>query len=197
MSEFESVEEQDDVFTEASVAKRGQGRPKIIRTGRPGRPRKEYNTLNLIQASEIKVPETVKEALASEHSQCWWDAMQEEYQALIDNGTWEITDLPQGQKSVGCKWVFALKRGKDGLIERFKARLVAKGYAQEYGVNYTETFSPVVRYETIRMLIALAAQYELHLHQMDVSTAYLNSELSDDVYMSQPPCFVIQRKSLS
>ena len=112
--------------------------------------------------------------------------MQEEYKALLENDTWELSDLPHGQKIVGCKGMFAVKRNKEDHIERFKARLVAKGYAQIFGINCTETFSPVVRYETIRMVIALAAEYGLYLHQMDVSTAYLNSELADEVYMTQP-----------
>lgn len=144
----------------------------------------------MMDVDNIEVPQTVEEALSSEYSQRWWDAMQEEFNSLMANETWELSEMPKGQKIVGCKWVFALKKDNDGKIQRFKARLVAKGYAQTYGINYTETFSPVVRYETIRMVIALAAERNLHLHQMDVSTAHLNNDLNDEVYMAQPECFV-------
>ena len=80
--------------------------------------------------------------------------------------------------------MFDVKRNKECHIERFKARLIAKGYAQTYGINYADTFSSVVRYETIKMVIALGAEYGFHLHQIDVSTAYLNSELTDEVYIA-------------
>ena len=204
-SEFESAEEDypdpDAVMRGSELVgfrtkienQKAAGRPKLVRTGQPGRPRKQYNTVNLICAENIKVPATVNEALSGEYSPYWLSAMQEEYKALLDNDTWELSELPHGQKVVGCKWVYAIKKNKEGHIERFKARLVAKGYAQTYGINYTETFSPVVRYETIRMVIALAAEYELHLHQMDVSTAYLNSDLTDEVYMAQPEHFTDER----
>lgn len=105
------------------------------------------------------------------------------------NGTWSSVDLPPSKKAIGCRWIFNIKRNCDGSIERFKSRLVAKGCSQQQGVNYDETFSPVVRYATIRMVIALAAEHKMYLHQMDVSTAYLNSELADEVYMKQPQCF--------
>lgn len=197
-SEFESAEEDvndpNDADCEAeeknnSIGERiGRGRLRVLRSG------KQYNVLNLMNAADINVPQTVDEALSCEYSQCWWDAMQEEYASLMNNNTWELSQLPQGQKIIGCKWVFALKKNSSGKIERFKARLVAKGYAQTYGINYTETFSPVVRYETIRMIIALAAEHNLHLHQMDVSTAYLNSDLTEDVYMAQPQCFIDRQR---
>ena len=83
-----------------------------------------------------------------------------------------MIQLPPERKAIGCRWVFSLKRNKEGDVERFKDRLVANGCSQVYGVDYGETFSLVVRYESIRMVFALAAEYELHLHQMDVSTAF-------------------------
>ena len=113
-----------------------------------------------------------------------------EYSALKQNKTWSLVDLPNGKKAIGSKWVFNLKKDEMGNIERFKARLVAKGCSQEFGVNYSETFSPVVRYSTIRMMFALAAEKELYLHHVDVSTAYLNSQLNEEVYMRQPDGFV-------
>lgn len=132
-------------------------------------------------SEKVVVRETIDEALSGEYAQYWWDAMEAEHQALIDNNTWDLVELPEAQKAIGCRWVLAIKKIKNGYIERFKARLVAKGCAQIRNFNYTETFSPVVSYESIRMVFALAAEYKLHLHQINVSTAYLNSELDEDV----------------
>ena len=87
----------------------------------------------------------------------------------------ELSDLPDGHK----------KRDKQGNIERHKARLVANGCSQQYGINYMETFSPVARHSTIRMLFALAVEDRMHLHQIDVSTAYLNNDLHDEIYIKQ------------
>ena len=109
-----------------------------------------------------------------------------EYNSLIENDTWDLVELPKERKCIGSKWVFKVKRDRDGKISRFKARLVAKGYAQNYGVDYDETFSPVVKFQSIRILLALAAQHDLLLHQMDVVTAFLNGHLEEDIYMEQP-----------
>lgn len=116
--------------------------------------------------------------------------MEKEYDSLLRNRTWTLVDLPDRQKAIGSRWVFNVKRDRDGGIEKLKARLVAKGCAQQYGLNYGETFPPVIRYATIRMLLALAVEHDLYLEQLDVCTAYLNSELHDTVYMRQPECFV-------
>ena len=97
--------------------------------------------------------------------------------------------LPKGRKAVGSKWVFKLKVGPDGMVHRHKARLVAQGFLQKYGLDYDETFSPVVRFESLRTVIALAVQNGLKLHQMDVTTAFLNGELDEEVYMKQPEGF--------
>jgi len=157
---------------------------RVLRSGRT------YNSLNLLQAENIMIPSTVREALSSDNKDNWLDAMKEEYNSLVANETFDLVDRPKGEKVLKCKWVFSTKQNKEGQVERFKARLVAKGFDQKYGINYAETFSPVVRYETIRLIFALAAEYKLHLHQMDVKTAYLNSGLQHDVYMAQPENFV-------
>jgi len=116
--------------------------------------------------------------------------MQKEYSQLQSSKTWSLVDLPAGGRTIGSKWVFAIKGDQYGYVERFKARLVAKGCGQEYLVNYTETFSPVVRYSFIRLVIALAVKNKMFMQQMDVSAAYLNSDLQDVVYMRQPEGFV-------
>lgn len=102
--------------------------------------------------------------------------------------------MPEGKKAVRCKWVFRKKRGPDGQLIRYKARLVAKGYTQEYGIDYKETYSPVVRYSTIRTLMAMAVNLGLHIDHMDVKTAFLNGELQETVYMEQPRGYKVNGK---
>lgn len=167
----------------------GPGRPKIVRTGRPGRPKKQYNVLGVLMASDVEIPKSYEEAINSQYSAKWEEAMGLEYKALLANETWKLADLPRNRRCVACKWVYSLKRDVSGRIERFKARLVAKGCSQKFGVDYFETFSPVCRLESVRLILALAAEMQLYLHHMDVCTAYLNSELKDTVYMKQPQGF--------
>ncbi|CAL9092278.1 unnamed protein product, partial [Musa textilis] len=95
------------------------------------------------------------------------------------NGVWELVELPDNCKRVGCKWVFKTKRDSTGNIERYKARLVAKGFSQKEGIDYNETFSPVSRKDSLRIVMALVAHYDLELHQMDVKTAFLNGDLDE------------------
>ena len=143
---------------------------------------------------QIPEPKSMEEALQSEYSKEWKTAADMEYQSLIDNETWDLVELPQGRKPVGCKWVFKVKHRIDGRVERFKGRLVAKGYAQKYGIDYDETFSPVVRFSSIRALLAYAVQNDMLIHQMDVVTAFLNGTLSEEIYMQQPDGYVVSGK---
>ncbi|KAL1549825.1 Beta-galactosidase 8 [Salvia divinorum] len=135
---------------------------------------------------EEEIPQTFEEAIKHK---LWREAMKKEIDALIKNGTWEKCTLPKGKKPVGCRWVFTIKRRADGSIERYKARLVAKGYTQVYGVDYSETFSPVAKLSTVRTLLSIAACKEWPLHQLDVTNAFLHGELEKDkeVYMEVPP----------
>ena len=116
--------------------------------------------------------------------------METEMRSLLSNKVWELVEPPPNRKIVGSKWVFKRKIDANGIVERYKARLVAQGCTQKFGLDYEETFSPVVRFESIRFLLAMGAQHKLQLHQMDVSTAFLHGELTEEVYMQQPEGFI-------
>ncbi|KAL5810552.1 hypothetical protein ACOSQ4_027120 [Xanthoceras sorbifolium] len=117
----------------------------------------------------------------------WKKAVEEELKALEKHQTWELCDLLRGKKPVGCKWVFTVKTKADGSIERFKVRLVAKGFTQSYGIDYQETFAPVAKLNSIRVLLSLAANLDWPLYQLDVKNAFLNGNLEEEVYMEVPP----------
>ncbi|CAM8881073.1 unnamed protein product [Rhodiola kirilowii] len=100
----------------------------------------------------------------------------------MQNHTWELVNLPPGCKPLDSKWIFTKKMKVDGTVEKYKARLVIKGYRQKEGLDYFDTFSPVTRITSIRMIIAIAALRNLEIHQMDVKTAFLNGDLEEDIY---------------
>jgi len=101
-----------------------------------------------------------------------------------------ITDLPQGKRPIGCRWIYKVKYKSTGEMERFKARLVAKGYSQQEEIDYKETFSHVVKMVTVRTIVSLVTSRHWHIHQMDVFNAFLHSELDDEIYMQLPQGFV-------
>ena len=113
-----------------------------------------------------------------------------EYSSLMENQTWSLVKLPEGRNVVGCKWVFRVKYDGNGEVKYFKGRLVAQGFSQRHGVDYEEIFSPVAHLSSICALIAFAAERKLHVHQMDVVSAFLNGELKEEIYMKQPPGYV-------
>ena len=100
-------------------------------------------------------------------------------------------DLPPGCKPLGYKWIFKMKLKADGSIDKYKVRLVVKGYKQKEGVDYFDTYSPVTRITSIRMLMAIAVLHNLEIHQMDVKSTFLNGELNDEIYMEQPEGFIV------
>ena len=120
----------------------------------------------------------------------WRHAMCDEINALVKNGIWELVPRTPTQNIVGCKWVFRIKRHPDGSIDRYKARLVAKGFHQRPGINYHDTFSPVVKPTTIRLVLSIALSRNWKVHQLDVNNAFLHGRLSEQVFMSQPPSFI-------
>ena len=134
----------------------------------------------------VQIPTTIYEALKVPE---WRAATLEEYRALEKNRTWILTPLPPSKHIVGCKWIFSVKQKEDGSIDRFKARLVAKGFTQSYGIDYQETFAPVAKLNTVRVLLSIAVNRDWPLLQFDVKNAFLNGELIEEVYMDIPPGF--------
>ena len=118
--------------------------------------------------------------------------MKEELDALFKNHTWDSVTLPPGKSVVVCKSIYKIKTRSDRSIEHYKARLVAKGFTQEYGIDYEETFAPVARISSVRALLAVAAASKLDLFQMDVKNAFLNGDLSEEVYMQPPPSLSVE-----
>ncbi|GAU41434.1 hypothetical protein TSUD_98300 [Trifolium subterraneum] len=137
-------------------------------------------TLSLTQHT---VPKTYTEACKSGH---WIHAMNSELEALSRTSIWKIVDMPPNIKPIGCKWVYKIKHKSDGSIERYKARLVAKGYNQIEGLDFFDTFSPVAKLTTVRILLAIASIKGWHLRQLDVNNAFLHGELQENVYMIIP-----------
>uniref|UniRef100_A0A5S6QFS2 Reverse transcriptase Ty1/copia-type domain-containing protein n=1 Tax=Trichuris muris TaxID=70415 RepID=A0A5S6QFS2_TRIMR len=116
----------------------------------------------------------------------WLAAVDEELAAHYRNRSWEISNLPKGKKAIKSRWVFKTKCKADGTVEKRKARLVAKGYLQKAGIDYEETFAPILSYSSLRLLLALAVQNDFYVNQMDVVTAFLNPSLKEEIYMELP-----------
>ena len=164
---------------------------------RSGRPRHQPERYGLLMTQEGDVllmdqdePTTYEEAVNGLESEKWLEAMGSEMESMYTNQVWTLVDAPEGIKPIGCKWVFKKKTDMDGKVNTFKARLVAKGFKQIHGVDYDETFSPVAMLKSIRILLAIAAYHDYEIWQMDVKTAFLNGNLLEDVYMTQPEGFV-------
>jgi len=142
----------------------------------------------LMLASDAE-PTTFEEALCHEH---WRHAMLDEMTSIEASGTWKLVDAPPRVKPIGLKWVYKTKKDATGVITKHKARLVAKGYVQQQGIDFEEVFAPVARLESVRLLLAHAATQGWALHHMDVKSAFLNGVLQEQVYVEQPPGFVLR-----
>jgi hypothetical protein len=145
----------------------------------------EQGQLFAVAADE---PATLAKAERDVH---WKAAMGEEIRAIEENDTWVLTDLHPGRRAIDLKWVFKVKRDEKGYVVKHKTRLVVKGYSQQQGVDYEEVFAPVARLEAVRLLLALAAHWSWEVHHMDVKSAFLNGNLMKEVYVLQPPGFVV------
>ncbi|KAK1614403.1 hypothetical protein QYE76_019920, partial [Lolium multiflorum] len=135
-------------------------------------------------------PATYEEAMMSPDSNKWQETMKSEMGSMYDNKVWTLVDLPDSRKAVENKWIFKRKTDADGNITVYKARLVAKGFRQIQGVDYDETFSPVAKLKSVRILLAIAAFFDYEIWQMDVKTAFLNGDIEEELYMVQPKGFV-------
>lgn len=163
--------------------------PMTTRT-KSGVPLPRLNPFILLVNSE---PKSVKTALQDPK---WFAAMQDEYGALMRNNTWSLVPLPANRKAIDCKWVFRVKENAYGIVNKYKARLVAKGFHQVHGFDFNETFSPVIKLVTIRIILTLALTYNWPLQQLDINNAFLNGILEEEVYMMQPPGFTAPNSSL-
>ncbi len=135
-------------------------------------------------------PRSFAEAMCTPEADQWYKAAETEIQGLMENGTWELVNLPHDKKAISSRWVFRLKRNADGSIERYKGRIVAQGFSQRPGIDYVETFAPTPRWATIRAVFALVALEDLDALTIDFEKAFSNAELDEEVSMRQPEGFV-------
>lgn len=141
------------------------------------------------QDDEFFEPKHYKEAVHSKYGSQWMKAMVEELNAIEDNDTWELVNLPYGRKAIGSKWIYKVKRNADGTVERRKARLVGQGFSQKFGQDYVEVFAPVARTTTMRLLLSIAGTNGYIVKHYDIKTAFLNGKLEEEIFMKQPPGF--------
>jgi hypothetical protein len=174
------------------------------RKERPQRQRKEWPCDWWVATKKVepatvafsKEPQTVQEVLNNEDAKKWEMAMQEEYDSLVVNNIWSLVPLFDGRKPISCKWVFKIKHGVDGEVERYKARFMARSFTQTFGVDYNETFAPVAKFVFTRYILALTAIKDIDIHQMDVKIAVLNGDLKEEIYMEQPEGFTQEGEHL-
>lgn len=140
----------------------------------------------IVEQAEQDEPSTYKEAIESPESVFWIRSMNDEYNSLIKNETWVLDDLLPGKKPIRNKWVYKKKLKADGSLAKYKSRLVAKGYTQRVGIDYTETYSPVVRLESVRLILSMIAKYDYEVIHFDVKTAFLYGSLDEEIWMYQP-----------
>lgn len=166
----------------------------LRRSNRVRKPPERYVNSNFCYALNAvsfveDIPNSIEDLRKRSDWDSWKEAISSELESMRKAKTWTLVKPPPGCHPVDCKWVFTIKRDKNGVVAKYKARLVAKGFTQRYGYDYNETYSPVVKMSTIRMMFALANHHDLLIHQMDVKTAFLNGQLEEEIYMRQPHGF--------
>lgn len=146
-----------------------------------------------VQTCNIREPSSWNQMLtfSQREKNNWLVAAEQEMNSLIDHGVWSLSNLPPEKKAISCKWVFKAKLNGKGDVDSYKARLVARGFSQKYGEDYDETFAPVVKHETIKVLLTVAAQNSFDVRHLDVKSAYLNGNLEEEIFMEQPHGFVV------
>lgn len=147
---------------------------------------------NVFESLDNCEPKTYNQAVKSKHADKWLEAMQNEMRSLHVNKTWDLIPKPAKCSVVDCKWLFKIKQEFNNV--RFKTRLVAKGFTQKEEIDYTEVFAPVVKFTTVRMMLALVAHFDWEMYQMYVTTAFLHGDLDKPIYMNQPEGFVDSAK---
>ncbi|XP_076544682.1 uncharacterized protein LOC117610925 [Osmia lignaria lignaria] len=207
--QYHMMRKDETVGAHGTAQAKKRGRPKkVIRNpygckGKPSAQENEVRSLpeedNEIEDSdteanlvEIVEPQSLKEALNSPQAAEWKNAINEELDSLSSRGTWEVTNLSEGRKCIGCRWVFKLKTDTDGVITRYKARIIAQGFSQEKGVDYSETYSPVANFSLIRLFLALTVTFRWDTRHVDMKCAYLYGELREETFMKPPPLYEVK-----
>ena len=181
----------DEQIEKPPVIKRGPGRPLGSKNG-PKQMHVEHQMerrskkMKLAAQAVALDPVSVEDALSRPDGTLWKEAMESEMESLRMNKTWELVELPHGSRPITCRWVFKSKLNPDSSLFKRKARLVVHGYRQKSGIDYEETFAPVVRHESVRTLLALVAHHDMDMVQFDVKTAFLNGHLDETIFMTQP-----------
>ena len=204
--DFESAEEEEEDTSSSSSSPSPPPSPPVTplkpdarRSNRSTQgipPRRYDDYVAFEQKSPHSEPKTYKEAINSVNSKDWIKAMDEELENMRETGTWEVSQLPEGRKSIGSKWVFKTKFDANGNIAQRKARLVAQGFSQRYGVDYDEVFAPVARGATMRLLLSVAGMRKLKVKQYDIKAAFLNGKLKEEIFMRPPPGMQLEGKIL-
>ncbi|GKA06332.1 retrovirus-related pol polyprotein from transposon TNT 1-94 [Tanacetum coccineum] len=181
---------EDDDLVEETVIEVSKTRP--LGNNFEDKPLENNEIINIKESKShllenVIEPKNINEVLKDES---WVIAMQEELNQFVSNYVWELVPNPMDETIIGTKWVFRNKLNENGVVSRNKARLVAQGYNQQEGIDYDETYAPVARLESIRILLAYAYALDVKLFQMDVKSAFFNGFINEEVYVAQPPGFI-------
>jgi len=150
--------------------------------------------LVVCNAVDIQEPHTFRQAMKSPYAARWRQATDSEFNSLLANGTWDLVELPPNRKAITGKWIFKVKLTPSGAIERFKARWAARGFQQIEGIDFNETFAPVSKFTSIRLILALSCRSNWEVNQFDIETAFQTTEIDDELYIEQPEGYVIPGK---
>jgi len=151
----------------------------------------DYCLTTSLTLAGVLTPTTRKQAMQSPQKDFWLEAEQKEIESITKKKVLQPAQLPRGKKLLKTKWVYKVKYGADGELKSYKVRLVACGYAQIFGVDFDETYSPVIRLTSLRLLFAISAQLGLMIHQMDVDTAFLHADIQEEIYIKPPEGFAL------